>query len=244
MTAGTIEPPEGVEASSAAREKLYAAVDKLLSTQSLEALNPYRAKMDPVERLKVFREFVIQRGRRYATCSLESFADIDGSREVLKALREFCEGMVERLCESQGGLVLLGPPGTGKDHLLMGAMRIAILDHGLRVRWFDGLRLFDQLRQHIADQSVGTFVDELCKVQILAISDPVPPRDFLSTYELSKLREIVDRRYSDGMATWITTNVQTPGDAQRLFTEAVLSRLLDGALELFCEWKCYRSPAR
>lgn len=244
MTAGTIERSQDVEVSSAAHVELLTAVEKLLSPQSLESLNPYRNAMEPVERLKAFREFVVHRGRRYATCTLDSFADVDGAHGVLQSLKAFCEQMVDRLRGGQGGLVLLGPPGTGKDHLLMGVMRTAILEHGLRVRWFDGLRLFDELRQHIADNSVSAFVSELCKVQVLAISDPVPPRDMLSTYELSKLREIVDRRYSDGMATWITTNVQTPEDAQRLFTEAVLSRLLDGALELFCGWSCYRRPMR
>jgi DNA replication protein DnaC len=200
--------------------------------------------MDPVERLKVFREFVRQRGRRYATCSLDSFKAVEGSSDVLSALKTFCDEMLDRLRMSQGGLVLLGPPGTGKDHLLMGVMRFAIIEHGLHVKWFDGLQLFNEIKQRIDSGTVLPFVNDLCKVQVLAISDPVPPRDLLSAYELSKLREIVDKRYSNGMATWITTNVQTAEDARRLFTDAVLSRLLDGALELFCGWKSYRSPQR
>ena len=78
--------------------------------------------------------------------------------------------------------------------------------------------------------------------QILALSDPVPPRDELSAYELSILRDVVEHRYSHGLSTWVTTNVDNQAEAQRLFSGAVLDRLLHGATEVFCDWSSYRRP--
>ncbi len=160
---------------------------------------------------------------------------------MITTLDQFCSQMPEQIRQG-GGLVLLGPPGTGKDHLLAAAMRSAIIDHGFTVVWTDGLRLYQRIKSAIAENKTEVFLKSMFRPQILALSDPVPPRDELTAYELSILRDIVEHRYSHGLSTWVATNVDNKADAQRLFSVAVLDRLLHGATEVFCGWSSYRKP--
>ena len=160
---------------------------------------------------------------------------------MVTTVSDFCDHMPDRIAGG-GGLVLLGPPGTGKDHLLAAAMRSAIIDHGFSVAWADGLRLYQRIKSAIAKNKTEAFLESMFKPQILALSDPVPPKDELTAYEMCILRDIVEHRYSHGLSTWVTTNVDNKTDAKRLFSGAVLDRLLHGATELFCDWGSYRKP--
>ncbi len=225
-------------------EKLWAYATNVINRKSDE-LNPYRNPVTKHEhRLASFQELLVQRGMRYARCDLETFevGACENRRKVVDDLKEFVRDMPVRLRSGDGGLILLGPPGTGKDHLLMAAMKAAILNHGFEVRWVDGLELFSSLKAAIRSGDPQKIVKQFSEVPILAISDPVPPRAELSDYELGMLRQVVDRRYNAMRATWITTNVQTAEDGDRLLTAAVLTRILDGALHLFCGWECHRRP--
>lgn len=244
MTAETTQQlPDGEVSSRDKTTRLFEAVERLLRPESLGNLSPYRSAMTNLDRFEAFKQLCKYRGRRYACCDFENFTcDTEQKRNTVDRLKKIALEF-KSLCDNgNGGLVILGPPGTGKDHLLMAMMRSAIIHHGLKVKWFDGLRLFAEIKNAIGEGTVERLLSSLVGVQILAISDPVPPRDALSVYELSVLRDIVERRYNAQMATWITTNVQTAEDARRLFTDAVLSRLLDGATEVFCDWTSYRKP--
>lgn len=222
-------------------QQLVEAVSRLEA--SADHLNPYRIRLPSVERLKHWRNLCAQRGRRYVRANLETYeCRCDAHRNVVRRLKEFAAAMPDRLSAGEGGIVLLGPPGTGKDHLLMGLMRSAVVDHGFSVRWMDGMRLFAQIKAGIRTNRVEQLLDDVCSVGILALSDPVPPRDELTAFEMAVLRDIIERRYSRMMATWITTNVQTAEDATRLFTSAVLDRLMHGATQLFCDWESFRRP--
>lgn len=177
---------------------------------------------------------------RYAGCTLENFATPTAKHVAARdAVLDYCDLMRIR-CEEGGGLVLLGPPGTGKDHLLMGAMRTAILDYGFSVEWHDGLRMFHRIKAAIATNDTERFIRGLVEPQILALSDPVPPRDELSAYELAVLRDVIESRYSKGLVTWVTTNVTNTEDAHRLMSVAVTDRLMHNATQVACNWKSYR----
>ncbi len=226
-------------------EELQQAVNNMVNDFQSRRHNPYTHRVeDPRERFAMLTRLIEERGVRYAHCDLDNFA-VDGDEErgnVVARLTDFIDNMPERLTTAKGGLILLGPWGTGKDHLIMSAMKAAILRYGFRVRWVDGLEMLADVKAAIETHSTTTLVDQLSQSQILVISDPVPPRDELKPYELSIIRRIVEKRYSAMRATWITTNVQTADDAARLLSGPVLSRLVHGALELFCGWESHRRP--
>jgi hypothetical protein len=66
---------------------------------------------------------------------------------------------------------LIGPPGTGKSHLLV-ALGHAAVEAGYRVRYFNAAELVETLYRGLADNSVGRVIDTLLRAD-LVIADEV-----------------------------------------------------------------------
>ncbi len=67
-------------------------------------------------------------------------------------------------------LVLVGPAGTGKSHLLV-ALGHAAVEVGLRVRYFGAIELVETVYRGLADNSVGRIVDQLMRADLIAIDE-------------------------------------------------------------------------
>lgn len=203
--------------------------------------SPMRQRLSDSERWKCFTELAQDRGSRYAACTLESFdRGVDGQKiKAWSFVNEFCKGMPSVL-RVGGGLILHGPEGTGKDHLQFAALTTAIITHGYSAIWRDGLRLQKEIRKSIQDGTEFEKLRELAAPQILAISDPIPPKGDLTDYGVGTLRDLVDRRYQSGKSTWLTLNVAKLEDAEAFFTPPLLARLRQGSLEVRCNWASYR----
>ena len=67
-------------------------------------------------------------------------------------------------------LVLVGPAGTGKSHLLV-ALGHAAVAKGLRVRYFSAIDLVEQLYRGRADNSVGRILDGLLRCDLLIVDE-------------------------------------------------------------------------
>lgn len=188
-------------------------------------------------------------GRRYSECTVANFQV--GSDEaapkrtdVLKRCKGFSDYM-ETHIEAGGNVVICGPPGTGKDHLLVGLLREAITIHGASVEWRNGQELFRQFRDQIdSDKSEAALISAFGKADILAISDPVPPKGAVSPYATHMLYQILDLRYRAKKSCWITANVSTRAEAMESLSAPVFDRLLDNAFAVFCNWPSYREARK
>ncbi len=67
-------------------------------------------------------------------------------------------------------LVLVGPAGTGRSHLLV-ALGQAAVEAGLRVRYFAAVDLVEQLYRGRADNSVGPILDALLHADLLIVDE-------------------------------------------------------------------------
>ncbi len=63
-------------------------------------------------------------------------------------------------------LVLVGPAGTGKSHLLI-AFGHAAVASGMRVRYFAAVDLVEDLYRGLADNSVGKILDQLLRADLV-----------------------------------------------------------------------------
>jgi DNA replication protein DnaC len=67
-------------------------------------------------------------------------------------------------------LVLVGPPGTGKSHLLI-ALGEAAVRSGKRVRYFAAAALVESLYRGLADNSVGRLMEGLLRADLIVIDE-------------------------------------------------------------------------
>lgn len=67
-------------------------------------------------------------------------------------------------------LVLVGPVGTGKSHLLV-ALGHAAVEAGLRVRYFSAIDLVETLYRGLADNSVGKILDGLVRSDLIVVDE-------------------------------------------------------------------------
>jgi DNA replication protein DnaC len=98
-------------------------------------------------------------------------------------------------------LLLVGPAGTGKSHILIGAGLRAV-EHGLRVRYSGAADLVEQLYRGLADNTVSRVIDSLLRNDVLLIDEVgFAPLDETGTQLLFRLVAAAYERRSLGLAS-------------------------------------------
>lgn len=191
-----------------------------------------RAKLDSL---------FFERGERYLDCTLANFeVEHEQQKIAVHRLNNYAENMVDCVRDGES-IVIFGPAGTGKDHLLAAMMRAAILRYGLGVRWENGMDLFGDIRDRMdTDRPEADLVRSLCHPDILALSDPLPPFGPLTPFQANMLFRVIDGRYSKGKPTWVTLNCASGEEAESRMGVQMVDRLRHGALTIFANWPSYR----
>jgi DNA replication protein DnaC len=85
-------------------------------------------------------------GRRYANARFVTFdATTEKQQKILAKAKAYAENMKDEVADGRN-VVLFGPPGTGKDHLMVAMLRVAVQLSGLSVMWVNGLDLYGEIR--------------------------------------------------------------------------------------------------
>jgi DNA replication protein DnaC len=146
---------------------------------------------------------------RYAKTTLVSFAsgaNRISDMEKSRALAEVFTWMngFDPKGESRG-LILHGPVGRGKTHLLVGVLRTLIFSHGVQARFIEFSRLLGMLKEgYSAGRSDSRVLSELAQVPVLGIDELGKGR--LTDWELTVIDEVISRRYNGLGCTLGTTN--------------------------------------
>lgn len=185
-----------------------------------------------------------ERGCRYSGCRLATFRTDTPNQDKVKAiLQTYAEHAAEHIDEGTG-IILVGPPGTGKDHLLSAMIRAAFR-RGKLCKWTSGPGLFATLRDDInGSTSEEDRVREYTQPDVLIISDPMPVMGGLKEFQAAKLYEIIDARYNNRRAVWASINAHDRAEADSRIGQAIMDRLVDGAITLTCDWASFRQAKR
>src|ERR1700716_829641 len=137
-------------------------------------------------------------------------------------------------------LLLVGPAGTGKSHVLVG-VGLRAVEHGLRVRYASAADLIEQLYRGLADNTVSRAIDGLLRHDVLLIDEVgLAPLDETATRLLFRFVAAAYERGSLGLAShwpfedW-GTFLPVPSTAA-----ALLDRLLHHAIVVVTSGESWR----
>lgn len=209
-------------------------------------------------RESVWKKLCEARGRRYIDSRLSNYVTSCPEQEAaIVSLNEYAADFDERFSRGQN-ILLLGPVGTGKDHLMFAMARTAV-EHFKTALWVNGADLWMAFRQSYNCKrdasdlvSYGTefhpelfgretdVTKKLCEVDVLCVSDPLPPSGPLTDSQAEKINQVIDKRYSCLLPTFITVNVADRAEAEQRMGAATVDRLGHDALVVCCDWPSYR----
>ena len=202
------------------------------------------ADLSDEDRKRAYRwsGLIASMGERFRLASFDSYRiQHDTQGEVVQALRDYEADLVGSL-KSGRGVVLFGPSGTGKTHLVVALARAAVAA-GARVRGLSGMTFFGAMRDAMdSDKSEDSIVQSYVDPHILLIDDLLPPLGPLTPWQSAQLYRIVDGRYRAAKCSWVTLNVDNGTEAEDRAGVAIIDRLRDGALAKHCAWPSFRRP--
>lgn len=193
------------------------------------------------QRNRTWDGLILQVGERYRNASFQNYeVTHDGQREVVAALAEYASNIEQEILAGHG-VVLFGPSGTGKDHLLIALAREAVKADVLSFQWAGGQKLFSEARDLMdSHDSEGWFVRQYIMPRVLILSDPTSVKGTLTDYQAGLLYQIIDGRYRACRATWVTMNVAKGEEAEERLGVAIVDRLRHDSVTHFCKWPSYR----
>jgi DNA replication protein DnaC len=166
------------------------------------------------DRIQMFNRAAIP--ARYANATLVSFAQ--GANRVGDSEKSKAQAGVFQWLSgfdpngTTGGIILHGPVGRGKTHLLVGILRMLIFDHGIAARFIEFSRLLSLLKEgYTKGHSDTGLLGALATAPVLGIDELGKGR--LTDWELTIVDELVGRRYTTMGCTLATTNF-IPGPPQ------------------------------
>lgn len=145
---------------------------------------------------------------RFADKTLDAFAPNDDSQAKARAhfYKLYYDPTSNRSFKpGDAGVLLMGSPGVGKTHLMVGFLRNLILERGIACRFQDfGLLLSDMRDGYTRDVPEQHILQPLVDIDVLLLDDLGKGRN--SKWELGIIDTLISCRYNAGRTTLITTN--------------------------------------
>jgi DNA replication protein DnaC len=149
---------------------------------------------------------------RYRHCALDAFLTYGNAsleRAVVLARR-----LADQFPVVDRGLFLLGPPGVGKTHLAVAALRRVVGEKGGRGVFYDTRELLRVIRKTydpVSRSTEGAVLDPVVSADLLVLDDLGAEKT--SEWVEETLNYIVNERYSRKRLTIFTSNYDISDDA-------------------------------
>jgi DNA replication protein DnaC len=176
---------------------------------------------------------------RYVGATLDSFtATTLAQRAVLKSCRAYADTVQ---AGAGGGLMLLGPVGTGKTHLLAAMARHMRFERAVTAKVITPREIVRELRACWSKDAEKTEEDVISgysrHLDVLLLDEA--GMGFGSDAELTQLFEVIDARYALGNPTVVASNLALP-EMKHALGDRIFDRLREGAQVLTLVWPSHR----
>jgi DNA replication protein DnaC len=179
---------------------------------------------------------------RYAACEFSNFVTYSNDR-LLKAV-ESARRFAEKFPAVDKGLLIIGPPGVGKTHLALAAMKQVVRTTAARARYYDTRGLLTQIRSTYNSFTKTAEMDVIRPVmdaELLVLDDLGAER--LTDWVEETMNVIVNSRYNAKLPTIFTSNYEdTPGSEDMNSLLVRVGFRLHSRLREMCEFLEYDGP--
>jgi DNA replication protein DnaC len=144
---------------------------------------------------------------RYRECGLANFDVVPGfTRESVTRAKRLAESFVENYPDVDAGLLLMGPVGVGKTHLVAGIVKKLTLEKNARCRWCDFSDLLTEVKKRYAGSAFDEYavLDPLVAAEVLIIDDLGSMK--IRDWTLDLLSYVINQRYVNRRLLIATTN--------------------------------------
>ena len=163
----------------------------------------------------------------------QTFESLAPQFEVQRSAAMMAQGMCHTFVPGQTreGLLISGPVGTGKTHLLASVLRYLTLEVRVACRYVEISFLYSEIRKGFGEgKSALDIIAPLSEVPVLAIDELGKGK--MSPFEQETMDELVSRRYNAGRPTYFATNYRLAEKAERAAFTRTHERLDESRAEL------------
>lgn len=192
-----------------------------------------------------YTRFIEEIGIAYAGTTFGNYKTSkanEGQSKLVDDLEEYVESSIMSGSLPDGGVVLVGKSGTGKDHLATAIGKMAILK-GFSCRYVRAQELYKKFRDSM-DSGKSVSTTDIERSHFLILSDPIPARRELSGFNIEILFNLAESRAAIGFPTIVTLNADSEEDARVRMTPPLFDRFANRSIVAYCGWNTYRKPKK
>lgn len=162
----------------------------------------------------------------------------------LARLRRFCEIVITGEKVRKNWAVLTGRPGTGKTHMMIGAMRL-ILQNGMLCAYYRVGELFDEVKKQCFSDfgrfnTIGEYAKNLADCNAMICLDDVWLRP-MTDKDSEILFSVVDSMFSLGKPMiWAMNPTLIEMGEKMGDRNPIMDRILGKSVEISCNWTSLR----
>lgn len=142
---------------------------------------------------------------RYRHCSFDSFELWNPEDPTLAKARRSVQEFVDLYPDTEKGLLIMGPVGTGKTHLAVAALIELIRSKGVKGRFADFTSLVLEIQMTFGGEgSARSILHPLVQAELLVLDELGAGK--VTPWVMDLLYYLVNKRYLEGRMTVFTTN--------------------------------------